>query len=86
MKFTPTIVSPVKASESDAASLTNYNNYVSLGAGNFGRIFGNIHLNSSQTKKMIYGVHLNHNSTKEVRWITKILQRPIQMQNYTGSI
>jgi len=64
IKFTPNVIPPAQTNETESTSLNKFNNYISLGAGNFGRLYGNLHINSVQTKKMIYGLHLNHNSTQ----------------------
>lgn len=61
IKFSPNVVSPDGGKKKEEAE--KYNNYVSLGAGNFGRIFGELYVNSQQDQKMIFGVHAMHNST-----------------------
>lgn len=61
VKFNPTVVSPDGGKKKEEEE--KYNNYVSLGAGNFGRIFGELYVNSAQDSKMIFGVHAMHNST-----------------------
>lgn len=61
VKFNPTVVSPDGGKKKEEEE--KYNNYVSLGAGNFGRIYGELYVNSTQDSKMIFGVHAMHNST-----------------------
>lgn len=61
VKFNPTVVSPDGGKKKEEEE--KYNNYISLGAGNFGRIFGELYVNSPQDRKMIFGVHAMHNST-----------------------
>ncbi len=61
VKFNPTVVLPDVGKKKEEGE--KYNNYVSLGAGNFGRIFGELYVNSAQDSKMIFGVHAMHNST-----------------------
>ena len=59
VKFNPNVVLPDGGKKKEE----NFNNYVTLGAGNFGRFFGEVFLNSAQDNKMILGVHALHNST-----------------------
>lgn len=61
VKFNPTVVSPDGGKKKEEEE--KYNNYVSLGAGNFGRIYGELFINSAQDSKMVFGVHAMHNST-----------------------
>lgn len=61
VKFNPNVVSPDGGKKKEEEE--KYNNYISLGAGNFGRIFGELYVNSAQDSKMIFGVHAMHNST-----------------------
>jgi hypothetical protein len=61
VKFNPTVVSPDGGKKKEEAE--KYNNYVSLGAGNFGRLFGEAFINTAQENKMIVGIHALHNST-----------------------
>lgn len=61
VKFNPNVVSPDGGKKKEEAE--KYNNYISLGAGNFGRFLGELYINSPQDNKMIFGVHALHNST-----------------------
>ena len=61
VKFNPTVVAPDGGKKKEEED--KYNNYISLGAGNFGRIFGEVYINPAQDRKMIFGVHALHNST-----------------------
>ncbi len=61
VKFSPNVVSPDGGKKN--AETESYNNYVTLGAGNYGRILGELFLNSNQENSLIIGVHAYHNST-----------------------
>lgn len=61
VKFNPSVVSPDGGKNKDIEE--KYNNYLSLGAGNFGRFFGELFVNSAQNNNLIFGVHAMHNST-----------------------
>ncbi|WP_394996660.1 TonB-dependent receptor [Emticicia sp.] len=61
VKFNPNVVSPDGGKKKEEAE--KYNNYISLGTGNYGRIFGEAFINSLQENKMILGIHALHNST-----------------------
>ncbi len=61
VKFSPNIVSPDGGKKKEETE--KYTNYVSLGAGNFGRLYGEALINSNQENKMIFGIHALHNST-----------------------
>jgi hypothetical protein len=63
IKFTPNIVQP-NSKKSKIDELTSYNNYVKLGAGNFGRLFAETYINSNQDQKLVFGVYGLHNSAK----------------------
>ena len=61
VKFNPNVVSPDGGKKKEESE--RYNNYVSLGAGNYGRIFGEAFINSAQENRMVIGIHAYHNST-----------------------
>jgi hypothetical protein len=61
VKFNPNVVLPDGGKKKEEAA--KFNNYVSLGAGNYGRLFGEAFINTAQEKKMIVGIHALHNST-----------------------
>lgn len=61
VKFNPNVIPPDGGGEKEEA--IKYNNYVSLGVGNYGRIFGEVFVNSAQENRMIFGIHALHNST-----------------------
>lgn len=61
VKFNPNVVAPEGTKNNE--DLETYNNYVTLGAGNYGRLFGEVFLNSNQENNLIIGVHAYHNST-----------------------
>ncbi|WP_337040653.1 TonB-dependent receptor [Emticicia sp. 17c] len=61
VKFNPNVVQPNGGKKQEDAE--SYNNYVTLGAGNYGRILGEVFLNTNQENNMVIGVHAYHNST-----------------------
>jgi hypothetical protein len=61
VKFSPNVVAPDGGKKNQ--EIESYNNYVTLGAGNYGRILGELFLNTNQENNMIIGVHAYHNST-----------------------
>ncbi len=63
VKFSPNIVQPDNK-KNKTAELLGYNNYVKLGAGNFGRLFAETYINSDQDQKLVFGIYGLHNSAK----------------------
>ncbi|RYU97226.1 TonB-dependent receptor [Emticicia agri] len=61
VKFSPNVVAPEGGNKKEETE--SYNNYVTIGAGNYGRILGEVFLNSNQENNLIIGVHAYHNST-----------------------
>lgn len=61
VKFSPNVVSPDGGKKNEETE--SYNNYATLGAGNYGRILGELFLNTNQENSLIIGVHAYHNST-----------------------
>lgn len=61
--FSPTIIEPV-AKVKNPEDAEGYYNYLKLGGGNFGRTFGELHLNSLQDQKFTYGLYLQHNAAR----------------------
>lgn len=61
VKFSPNVVAPDGGKKPEEAE--TYNNYVTVGAGNYGRLLGEVFLNTNQENNMIIGVHAYHNST-----------------------
>ncbi|UTA66210.1 TonB-dependent receptor [Emticicia sp. 21SJ11W-3] len=61
VKFNPNVVAPEGTKNNE--ELETYNNYATLGAGNYGRLLGEVFLNSNQENNLIIGVHAYHNST-----------------------
>jgi hypothetical protein len=74
-KFVPSVVNPVTKKSMDEEIL-GYRNYLKIGAGNFGRFYGETYINSDQNRKFIYGISGLHNSAK---------RGPIQSQNSANS-
>lgn len=62
VKFNPTVVQPDGGKRTDVES---FNNYIKLGAGNYGRLFGEAFLNSKQEANLVFGLHALHNSTSK---------------------
>lgn len=61
--FKPSVVDPTATGKDNFAS-DGYYNYLKLGAGNFGRLFGELNLNSFQNDKLVFGVNAHHNSAR----------------------
>lgn len=61
--FNPSIVDPAGKKTSETLS-DGYYNYLKIGAGNFGRFFGELHLNSYQNQNLVFGIDALHNSAK----------------------
>ncbi len=61
--FQPSVIAPTTTSKSTKKE-TAYANQVRLGAGNFGRTFGEVYINSPQNEKLIIGFHGLHNAAK----------------------
>lgn len=61
VKFSPNVVLPDGGKKNEETE--SYNNYITLGAGNYGRILGEVFLNSNQENNLIIGIHAYHNST-----------------------
>jgi hypothetical protein len=60
-KFTPTILNPETGGNKKTADET-YTSLIRLGAGNYGRIFGETYLNSDPESPLRFGLHYLHNS------------------------
>lgn len=62
--FTPNVIPPLDKSRS-REDVLGFDNYLKLGAGNYGRLFGELFVNSSQDRKFVYGFSALHNSTRK---------------------
>lgn len=74
--FVPKIVAP-KEEGGKSTNKEGYPNYVKIGAGNFGRLYGETFLNSPQNQNMVFGLSALHNSAR---------RGPIQGENSGNSI
>ena len=61
--FKPSVLDPNITTEKDNER-KGFGNYLELGAGNFGRLFGELHINSPQNQDFIYGLHVLQNSLR----------------------
>lgn len=61
--YQPNIVDP-KTQTKDNLQTDGFYNYLKLGGGNYGRLFGELHTNSFQNDKLLFGVYALHNSAK----------------------
>lgn len=65
VEFNPIVISPEDKGKSKTENPTGFNNYVKLGGGNYGRIFGEASLNSNQNQNLVFGLNALHNSTQK---------------------
>jgi hypothetical protein len=63
-KFEPNVQNPAESQNKKDQEHESFNNYVKVGLGNFGRLYGEAYINSDQNKNFIYGISALHNSTK----------------------
>jgi hypothetical protein len=63
-KFEPSVQNPADSKDKKNQDRESFNNYVKVGVGNFGRLYGEAYINSEQNKNFIYGISALHNSTK----------------------
>ena len=82
VKFSPNVISPDGGKKQEES--VKYNNYASLGVGNFGRIFGELYVNPLQDRKMIFGVHALHNSTTRGPVVDKFSANMYDKAEITG--
>ncbi|MFN3782655.1 MAG: hypothetical protein ACK4R6_01955 [Spirosomataceae bacterium] len=61
--FQPSIISPLTTDKTPKKEVS-YANQVRLGAGNFGRTFGEVFINSPQSEKLVFGFYGLHNAAK----------------------
>lgn len=61
--FTPKVVDPAIQGKDNMVS-DGFYNYLKLGAGNFGRLFGELNVNSYQNDQLLFGAFVHHNSAK----------------------
>lgn len=62
--FKPTVISPVDIRKSNSDEHEGYANYFKVGAGNFGRLFAETHINTAQDRNLVWGVYGLHNAAK----------------------
>ncbi|MGL4632577.1 MAG: hypothetical protein ACRCVT_15345 [Leadbetterella sp.] len=64
IKFDPKVLDPSQSSSEVEDEKEAFNNHIKLGAGSFGRILGEVDINSPQDQDFIYGISAFHNSTR----------------------
>lgn len=64
VEFTPNVIPPLDKSR-NRDDVLGFDNYLKLGAGNYGRLYGELFINSSQDRKFVYGLSALHNSTRK---------------------
>jgi|GEM_PF-450588 len=64
VEFNPNVIPPLDKSKS-REDVLGFDNYLKLGAGNYGRLYGELFINSSQDRKFVYGLSALHNSTRK---------------------
>ncbi|MFN4085850.1 MAG: hypothetical protein ACK4LB_07910 [Spirosomataceae bacterium] len=75
VEFKPTIISPFFGDKKKEVA-SYYKNQVKLGAGNFGRTYGELFINSPQNQKLTFGLSALHNAAR---------RGPIQNENSGAS-
>jgi hypothetical protein len=65
VNFNPNVIAPQDNKAAKKDEMTGFNNYLKLGAGNYGRIFGELFLNTAQDRRLVYGISALHNSTRK---------------------
>ena len=63
--FSPVVLDPQEQKKKAEDDINGYNNYLKLGAGNYGRLYGEGSLNSSQSQNLVFGISGLHNSTRK---------------------
>ncbi len=64
VEFKPNVISPVEDTRRNGSNSTGYDNYLKVGAGNFGRLYAETFINSNQDKSLVYGIYGLHNAAK----------------------
>jgi len=64
VEFNPNVIPPLDKSRTKKDVL-GFDNYLKLGAGNYGRLYGELFINSAQDRKFVYGLSALHNSTRK---------------------
>ena len=64
VEFNPNVIPPLDKSK-NREDVLGFDNYLKLGAGNYGRLYGELFINSSQDRKFVYGLSALHNSTRK---------------------
>lgn len=62
VKFSPNVVQPEGTTKKNKDEIESFNNYIRLGGGNYGRIYGEAYINSSQDKQTVWGIHAFQNT------------------------
>ncbi|MFN3850611.1 MAG: TonB-dependent receptor [Spirosomataceae bacterium] len=62
VKFNPNVIPPEGGKKTE---VEKFNNYIRLGAGNYGRLYGETFLNTNQEGSLVLGLHALHNSTSK---------------------
>lgn len=63
--FNPVTPNPIDKKTKTNEKVLGFDNYVKIGIGNYGRIFGEAFINSPQNQKFVYGLTALHNSTSK---------------------
>jgi hypothetical protein len=63
--FSPVITQPLDNKANKREDVEAFDNYLKLGVGNYGRIYGEGYINSAQDRNFVYGLSVLHNSTRK---------------------
>lgn len=63
--FNPVINQPLENKANKKEDVLGFDNYLKLGIGNYGRLFGELYVNSAQDRNFVYGFSALHNSTRK---------------------
>jgi hypothetical protein len=63
--FSPVIIQPLDNKSNKREDVEAFDNYLKLGLGNYGRIYGEAYINSAQDRNFIYGLSVLHNSIRK---------------------
>ncbi len=65
VNFVPVIAQPLDNKNNKKDEVLGFDNYLKLGLGNYGRIYGETYINSAQDRQFVYGLSALHNSTRK---------------------
>ncbi|MFS0491298.1 hypothetical protein [Leadbetterella byssophila] len=65
VNFNPNVISPQDNKAAKKDDILGFDNYLKLGAGNYGRLFGELYLNTPQDRNLVYGINAMHNSASK---------------------